>query len=1642
MANNGSLEFGIRLTADGSAMVGTVKIAKGALDDLKGSAAGAGNAVEKLGAQGSVAGDFLRGLAGAVSVAAITAWANSVVAAAAQLKDLSTITGSTVEDLSRLSNIAIISGQGTDLLKLGLERLSYSMNSADLEATRAQKALTELGITAKDPARAMQELADKLSKYADGTAKAAIVQDIMGRGAQNLLPLLAKMAEAHGINATVTAKQAEEAERFEQGLRRLSVESVTFRNALLDNIGALADFIERLREGTQAAGGFWAFLTSGASLADSANTAGQIAKIKGQLGELEETRAALSKNSFFSFFNADDILIVDAQVKTLTADLQRLQALQNVNPGRSLNLPPGGDPALDFTRPTLPYKSSPLGGASQESTLASYYAYLQQQEAAAANSAKNILGIQLDGYKRQLDALNNYHVLGLISEQDFVDRSLDVARREAQARLDEQKALVSALLNQLSDVYDKAVTTPKEVQDRETKLLELANAYTKAKYDAGRAEQALADVETRHAQDTAVAQQKSLDAITAINRASADYVKTLSDQSADLAFQASLLGKSQVEQEVLNAQRQIELRLRDELLKIDRQIEDLKGNDPAQVAALRAEQERLTVATAATGEQIKANTIALDEQRDHEQALTDLIRSAGDRGAQFITDFVTKGSSAFKSLWADFTRWALESFAKIVAQKVIINIAGSVGLTGTATNAFAGSNPIGTLLNGASGGGGFLSDLLGGGAGAIAGPTGETGAALTAAFGGATEAATGFAALGASLGTMIPYVGLAVAAIGLLSSAFKSAPSPTKGQFGVSAGTSGFEDNAFTASKFGNLGFLDANTQQFSGEAAQILNKIVAGALDAFAGRMSEEQQARLADILQHTTFATNEGTFTTQDFLQKYGGAVLQQVVTAAFDVLDPAFGSVIANFKGTADEVSKMTNTLLAVYDASKDFDAAFRANVVAALGDGTQATADKVLAFVAVVATFGTAIDGLGPKLEALDPASITAFVDALGGAAKLASSFGYLGQNFLTTAERLTQSTNTLTSDFENLGISAIPKTHAEFLALLDSFDLTTEAGRTMYASVLGLSSLFVAVHGTADQAAGSVNALADATTNLASATDFFNSNFYSAAEQQAKKAAAAASELAAASATLGISIPTSVEGFRALIEGIDTSTEAGKALYAALIVLAPAVYDLSGAAAAATTNVTNLANSITQGNVGDILQNQVDEFVQQAAALADQMANADVGGKLALQINLIGQRIAEITTRIAYYQGIGDTRSADQLTTQLQSYESVNDGLTKSLARFTVLSAQYDAARAGQLVDLEKWYRDEQDALKNNLPALAALAVIFQDKWAAIINGTSGATEALDDFIKKIQQLAGAAGGNAGQEARLELALTKPKLDQLQTQYASLSLNDALAPALLGQINTIKDYNKGLAEQIAHFTVYTAQYGQQGANQLIALERQRAEQQQTFAGNADALAILDEIFADRFKSIVDGLSTGVDGTLDQLARLKQGIADYLKGLQVGNLSPLTPQEQLTQAKAALDSEFKLAQGGDQKALGDVSRFEDTYLKLARDAFASSQTFTDIFNEETKRLGDLAGVLPTGESPQISIDKTFAGLNAVLPSGSTIVSKADLEAQTAIFVKAFLDGLSANADVTEQGAQAVKTAVAQQQTAITDALRPLR
>jgi len=267
--------------------------------------------VVSAGIKGSFAG-----IIAAFTAEGVIGWAKGVIDAAEALQDLSEATGSSVEALSRLNNIVKVGGGNFEEIKGALERLAPALNGVDEEGGNAARALKFLNIEAKDPAAALEEIAQKLNKFADGAGKAAIAKDIFGKAGVGFLATLKDIAEKGDIAATVTTKQAEEATKFAEALRRLQVEGQTLSRILLtDVVPALTDTLEELIEGTKAAGGFFNAILAFGTMSPFDTTAVAISKTREELDKLNKASVG------GGFIKDVDGMVVDA-----TASFQRLNA--------------------------------------------------------------------------------------------------------------------------------------------------------------------------------------------------------------------------------------------------------------------------------------------------------------------------------------------------------------------------------------------------------------------------------------------------------------------------------------------------------------------------------------------------------------------------------------------------------------------------------------------------------------------------------------------------------------------------------------------------------------------------------------------------------------------------------------------------------------------------------------------------------------------------------------------------------------------------------------------------------------------------------------------------------------------------------------------------------------------------------------------------------------------------------------------------------------------------------------------------------------------------------------------------------------------------------------------------------------------
>lgn len=189
----GTLE--IRLMAEMASL-------KRGMDEANRTVTGAMSRIESATATAARA---LGAFGGTLAVGAMVNQLNQVYDALAELDDMAQKTGASVENLSRLQKVANVVGQEFGAVDAALVKLAKGMATADSETDKAQAALRALGVSAKDasgklrdPGEVMIEVARRLQLYQDGAAKAALMNDLLGKSGAQLLPYLNDVAEFSG----------------------------------------------------------------------------------------------------------------------------------------------------------------------------------------------------------------------------------------------------------------------------------------------------------------------------------------------------------------------------------------------------------------------------------------------------------------------------------------------------------------------------------------------------------------------------------------------------------------------------------------------------------------------------------------------------------------------------------------------------------------------------------------------------------------------------------------------------------------------------------------------------------------------------------------------------------------------------------------------------------------------------------------------------------------------------------------------------------------------------------------------------------------------------------------------------------------------------------------------------------------------------------------------------------------------------------------------------------------------------------------------------------------------------------------------------------------------------------------------------
>lgn len=209
-----------RLSADGAAQT------QSAMDSVRQSLQRldkqGGVTAVSLGDVGAAVGRFasLVGLAGGLSLAGLVGFAKQVADGVDNLNDLRDATGASIENLSALEDIALRTGTSVDVAGDAVVKLNKSLNDAGQNPkSGAAQVIRDLGLSVEelrklDPVEALQQIAIAFEGVAVDGEKGRHLLELTGKSVKELAPLMKDLAEAGRLNVTVTAQQAEEAERL------------------------------------------------------------------------------------------------------------------------------------------------------------------------------------------------------------------------------------------------------------------------------------------------------------------------------------------------------------------------------------------------------------------------------------------------------------------------------------------------------------------------------------------------------------------------------------------------------------------------------------------------------------------------------------------------------------------------------------------------------------------------------------------------------------------------------------------------------------------------------------------------------------------------------------------------------------------------------------------------------------------------------------------------------------------------------------------------------------------------------------------------------------------------------------------------------------------------------------------------------------------------------------------------------------------------------------------------------------------------------------------------------------------------------------------------------------------------------------
>lgn len=405
------------------------------------------------------------------------------------------------------------------------------------------------------------------------------------------------------------------------------------------------------------------------------------------------------------------------------------------------------------------------------------------------------------------------------------------------------------------------------------------------------------------------------------------------------------------------------------------------------------------------------------------------------------------------------------------------------------------------------------------------------------------------------------------------------------------------------------------------------------------------------------------------------------------------------------------------------------------------------------------------------------------DAFGGLEAMTTASKSYFDLFFSDAEKLAANTKAVQDAFGKLGV-AMPLTREAYRALVSAQDLSTAAGRTLYAALISMA-------GAMDQVLPAATALTQAIAGLVSSAGGQLDNLISGTQAALPAAEQAASQWYDAA--------TNLRGYIADLRGAKSdlvSSEATRAYNEARfqMLMAQAMAGSQAAYKSLTGAAGDLLSSTT-----DSAHTAVEAAIQQARIIADLSKAANVadlqGGKNDVVAGLLRQQKGILTSIKDYLAagGVLDPAHIDALNGQLGALQSaIADAQSIDYAQ-VVASLDVTATLISKTTDpaLKALLENAQHEIEGTVNFDATVdGLTPAQRWLAL--------HAVSEHIRTVNLVANSTGMSAG-DAALALAISSTAEKTITATFTStMSDQDKmLALAVTGTI--IRTVNVALGE---------------------------------------------------------------------------------------------------------------------------------------------------------------------------------------------------------------------------------------------------